>query len=71
MHTLFIQHILTEHLLCTKPQAGAGRAVDYVDTVGPKVLLLNYHLHQQVYFSNYRVLYVVEFKVGFYSIIEK
>lgn len=36
--------------------------MDYADTVGPKGLLLNSHLHLQVYFTDYRELYVVEFK---------
>jgi len=39
-----------------------GEAMDYSDIVGPKGLLLNSHLHQQVYFTNYSELYTVEFK---------
>ena len=36
--------------------------VDYADDVRPKYFLLYSHLHQQVYFTDPRKLYIAEFK---------
>lgn len=36
--------------------------MDYTDDVRPKYFFLHSHLHQQVYFTDPRKLYTVEFK---------